>query len=129
MTINGITRLTAREIAILKRNLHACYTRVPTKTEFLPSFIFDSIKFAHGVPWSRLRAQHVTRGRANQSMWAEWRAYGRFQKLVVQLKRYDRLRPVRMAQLEVCCEMAARDKVRLEAIRSFPKPCRPPASS
>jgi hypothetical protein len=129
MTMDNITRLTAREVAILKRNLHACYSRVPAKTDFLPSFIFDSIKFAYGVPWSRLQTQRFARGRANQSMWAEWRAYDRFQMLVAQLKRYDWLRPVRLAQLEACCEMAAKEKVRLEAKRPFPKCFRPRAPS
>jgi len=128
MAMDKITRLTAREVAILKRNLHACYSRVPKRTDFLASFIFDSIKFAHGVPWSLLQPQHCTRGRANQSMWAEWRAYDRFQMLLAQLKRFDRLRPVRLAQLEACCEMAASDKVRLEAKRPFPKSVRSRAS-
>ena len=91
-----INPLKAREVAILKRNLHACYSRVPTNTDFFRAF-FHSIMFAHGVPWSKLRARLVTRGRANQSMWAEWRAFDRFQKLVAQLERYDRLHPVRMA--------------------------------
>ena len=120
MTINNVTRLTAREVVILRRNLHACYSRVPTNLNYLPSFIFDAIQFACGVPWSRLRTQRFARGRANQLMWAEWRAYNRFQRLLAQLKRYDLLRPVRMAQLEACCEMAEKDKVRLEAKRPFP---------
>ena len=63
----------------------------------------NSVKFAHGMPWSLLRRQRGARGYANQWMWAEWRAYDRFQKLVAQLKRYDQLRPLRMAQLEACC--------------------------
>lgn len=120
ITIDNITPLTAREVVILRRNLHACYSRVPTKLDYLPSFIFHSIQFAYGMPWSCLRAQDFARGRANQLMWAEWRAYNRFQRLLAQLKRYDRLRPVRMAQLEACCEMAEKDKVRLEAKRPFP---------
>jgi hypothetical protein len=101
-TMKPIGPLTPRQIAILKRNLHACYSRVPTRTDFLPSFIFDSIRFASGMSWSALRAQRHARGQANQWMWAEWRAYDRFQKLVAQLKRYDRLHPTRMAQLERC---------------------------
>jgi hypothetical protein len=129
ITMDSITRLTAREVEILKRNLHACYSRVPTKTDFLPSFILDSIKFAYGAPWRRLRAQRVARGSANQSMWAEWRAYDRFQRLLKQLKRYDRLRPTRMAQLEACCEMASKEKARLEAKRPFPRSLPAPASS
>jgi hypothetical protein len=129
ITMDSITRLTAREVEILKRNLHACYSRAPTKTDFLPSFILDSIKFAYGAPWSRLLAQRVARGRANQCMWAEWRAYDRFQRLLEQLKRYDRLRPTRMAQLEVCCVMAAKEKARLEAKRPFPRSFPAAASS
>src|SRR5437868_2296778 len=97
-----VTPLTDREIAILKRNLHGCYSRIPGDTDFMASFINDSIKFAHGMTWGRLRRQQGARGYANQWMWAEWRAYDRFQKLVAQLKRYDRLRPLRMAQLEAC---------------------------
>jgi hypothetical protein len=54
-------------------------------------------------------------------MWAEWRAYDRFQKLVAQLERYDQLRPPRMAQLQACCEMAAREKRRLQAKRPISK--------
>jgi hypothetical protein len=113
-----IRPLTPREIAILKRNLHACYSRVPVNTDFMQSFIFDSIRFASGISWSELRAQRQARGHANQWMWAEWRAYDRFQKLVAQLKRYDRLHPTRMAQLERCCKMAARQKMRIEGQRS-----------
>ena len=113
-----ITRLTARETAILKRNLHACYSRIPPDTDFLASFIFDAIQFAHGTPWSELRAHRAARGHANQSMWKEWRAYDRFPKLVVQLKRYDLLRPVRLAQLEQCSKQAAKDKGRISDKRT-----------
>jgi hypothetical protein len=129
IAMDNITRLTAREVEILRRNLHACYSRVPTNIDFLPSFILDSIKFAYGTPWSRLQAQRVARGRANQSMWAEWRAYDRFQRLLEQLKRYDHLHPTRMTQLEACCEMAAKEKARLEAKRPFPRSFPDPASS
>ena len=73
------------------------------------------------MTWGLLRRQQGARGYANQWMWAEWRAYDRFQKLVAQLKRYDQLRPLRMAQLEACCEMATREKRRLKAKRPFPK--------
>jgi hypothetical protein len=118
-----LTPLTDREIAILKRNLHACYSRTPRGTDFR-SFINDSMKFAHGMTWNLLRRQQGARGYANQWMWAEWRAYDRFQKLVAQLKRYHQLRPLRMAQLEACCEMATREKERLQAKRPFPKSIR-----
>jgi hypothetical protein len=111
-----IKRLTARELQILKRNLHACYVRVPN-THFLASFILDAILFTHGVPWSRLRARRPARRDANQRMWIEWRAYDRFQKLVAQLKHHDQLPRVRMAQLKACCEMAAKEKKRIQARR------------
>jgi hypothetical protein len=114
------TQLTERELAILKRNLHGCYSRVPRSTDFLEGFIVDSIKFAHGESWSRLRAERPVRGRANQWMWTEWRAYDRFQKLLTRLKRYDPLSPVRMAQLAACCKMASKQKRCLEAKRPFP---------
>ena len=116
-----VTPLTCREVAILKRNLHGCYSKVPKNTDFIASFIKELIKYAHGTTWSQLRRQPGARGYANQWMWAEWRAYDRFQKLVAQLERYDQLRPLRMAQLQACCKMATREKRRLQAKRPMPK--------